>query len=149
MRIPLNWGTGIALVYTVFATATAGFVTFALGRPVELVSADYYEQSLRQDKRIAAERGAADLGPVLTVDESATPSATISLPAAQVPDARGTVTLYRPSDSRADQVVLLQPGVNGVQRLPLDRLAAGRWLVQLRWSSGGRDYYFERAVHLR
>ena len=149
MRISFNWGTGIALVYTAFATATTGFVTFAMGRPVQLVSADYYEQSLQQDSRIAAERSAAELGPVLTVDETTAPAAIVALPAAHLRDARGTVTLYRPADSRADQVVALQPGADGVQRLALDRLAAGRWVVQLRWTAAGREYYVERGVYLR
>ena len=149
MRISFNWGTGIALVYTTFATATAGFVTFAMGRPVELVSADYYEQSLQQDARIAAERSAADLGPVLTVDETAAAAAIVALPAAHLRDAHGTVTLYRPSNAGADQVLALQPGADGVQRVALDRLAAGRWVVQLHWTAAGREYYVERGVHVR
>jgi nitrogen fixation protein FixH len=149
MRIPLNWGSGIALVYTAFAAATTGFVTFAMGRPVELVSTDYYEQSLRQDDRIAAERNAVDIGAVLSVDESDARVAIIALPPAQARAARGTVTLYRPADSHADQVLLLQPGADGVQHVPLDRLAAGRWIVQVRWSSAGRDYYVERGVYVR
>ena len=56
MRITFNWGTGIAAVYTVFALATTGFVTFAMSQRVDLVSSDYYAQSLRQDQRIAAEQ---------------------------------------------------------------------------------------------
>ena len=41
MRITFNWGTGIAAVYTVFALATTGFVTFAMSQRVDLVSSDY------------------------------------------------------------------------------------------------------------
>jgi nitrogen fixation protein FixH len=148
MRIRLNWGTGIAMVYTAFAAATTGFVTFAMGRPVELVSADYYQQSLEQDGRIAAEKNAVGLGAVLSVDES-NAHATLTLPPPQAHDARGTVTLYRPSDSRADQVMPLQIGADGVHRVPLDGLTAGRWIVQVRWSSAGRHYYAERAVYVR
>ena len=148
MRIRLNWGTGIALVYTAFAAATTGFVAFAMGRPVELVSADYYQQSLEQDSRIAAEKNAADLGVVLAVDESDA-HATVTLPPSQARDARGTVTLYRPSDSHADRVLPLRLGADGTQRVPLDRLASGRWVVQVRWSSAGRDYYVEGGVHVR
>jgi nitrogen fixation protein FixH len=149
VRIRFNWGTGIAMVYTAFAAATTGFVTFAMGRPVELVSADYYEQSLKQDGRIAAERNAADVGTTISIDDSNARVATIAFPPSQVRGAQGTVTLYRPSDSRADRTLPLQLGADGVQHVPLDRLAAGRWVVQVRWSSAGRDYYVERGVYLR
>lgn len=47
MTIRLHWGTGIALAYTTFALATIGFVVFAMQRPVDLVSADYYADALR------------------------------------------------------------------------------------------------------
>jgi nitrogen fixation protein FixH len=149
MRIRFNWGTGIAMVYTAFAVATTGFVTFAMGRPVELVSADYYEQSLKQDGRIAAERNAAEIGTAISIDEPGVRVATIAFPPTQARDAQGTVTLYRPSDSRADRTLPLQLGIDGVQRVSLDRLASGRWVVQVRWSSAGRDYYVERGVYLR
>ena len=63
MRITFNWGTGIALVYIAFAVATTGFVTFAMNRSVDLVSADYYAQSLQQDQQMDAEQNALMLRP--------------------------------------------------------------------------------------
>ena len=36
-----------------------GFVVFAMNRPADLVSADYYERSLQQDARIAATENAS------------------------------------------------------------------------------------------
>ena len=33
-----NWGVGLATVYAIFAGATVGFVAFAMGQPVDLVS---------------------------------------------------------------------------------------------------------------
>ena len=144
-----NWGTGIALVYTAFAAATTGVVTFAMRRPVDLVSGDYYEQSLRQDDRIAAENNARELGVVVSVDERSPEVAVILMPARAAREAHGTVTLYRPSNSRADQETPLQLDARGEQRVPLDRLTPGRWVVQVRWSAAGRDYYVERGIHVR
>ena len=66
-----NWGTGIALVYTAFALATSAFVAFAIERHVDLVSPDYYARSLQLDRRMAAERGAAELGDRLIVGQTA------------------------------------------------------------------------------
>ena len=59
-KLRLTWASGIAIAYAAFAAATLVFVGFALGRPVDLVSIDYYAQSLREDERITAERNARD-----------------------------------------------------------------------------------------
>ena len=40
MTLRLTWGTGIGLAYVAFATATTGFVVFAIGREF------YLERSL-------------------------------------------------------------------------------------------------------
>ncbi len=146
MRITLNWGTGIALVYTAFAAATTGFVTFAMSRSVDLVSADYYAQSLQQDQRMDAERNTAALASPPEVVQSGARALVLSLPSAHAASATGTVTLYRPSDASADRVLPLAVDADGRQQIALDGLARGRWLLQVRWSAGGRDYYFEEPV---
>jgi hypothetical protein len=143
MRVTFNWGTGIALVYTAFAAATTGFVAFAMSRPVDLVSGDYYEQALRLDQRMEAERHASALTPPPSIGLSAPRALVISLPAAHAATATGTVTFYRPSDARADQVEPLGLDRAGRQEVALGNLAAGRWIVKLQWTAGGRNYYVE------
>src|SRR3954471_7249234 len=61
MKLHVNWGTGVAVVYTAFAVATSAFVVFALRRPVDLTAADYYAQSLREDQQMEAVRHTSDL----------------------------------------------------------------------------------------
>jgi nitrogen fixation protein FixH len=145
-RIPFNWGTAITLVYTCFAAATTGFVAFAMSRPVELVTPEYYAESLRQNERMQAERNAQALRPGAAVAQSAGRLVAVSLPIDHARNARGTVTLYRPSDSTADRLFQLAVDSNGRQYLSLDGLATGRWIVQVRWSDGDRDYYVEQPV---
>jgi hypothetical protein len=147
MRITFNWGTGIAAVYTTFALATTGFVTFAMSQRVDLVSSDYYAQSLRQDQRIAAERHARSLDPQPSVVLTGSGHAMLSLPPDQA-GAAGVITWYRPADPRADRTTALALDRAGRQQLPLSGLMPGRWIVQVRWAAGGRDYYFEQAVLL-
>lgn len=146
MRITFNWGTGVALVYTGFALATVGFVTFAMGRSVDLVSADYYAQSLQQDRKMEAERNALMLRPAPSVAQPNGRTAVLSLPPDHAASARGRVTLYRASDASADFTLPLALDVHGRQHVSLDRLVAGHWILKVHWSSGSRDYYFERPV---
>ena len=145
MHIRISWGTGIAVVYSVFATATVAFVVFAMGRPVHLVSRDYYQQALQQDERMTATRNAEALGDsVSVVHDSQT--AVLTLPRDQARAAEGTLTLYRPSDARADRQQPLKLAADGRQTIALTDLAPGRWVLQARWSAQGRDYYVERAL---
>ena len=148
MRITFNWGTGIAAVYIVFALATTGFVTFAMSQRVDLVSSDYYAQSLRQDQRIAAEQNARSLEPPPSVVLTGSGQAMLSLPLDQAGRAAGTITWYRPADPRADRTTALAIDRAGRQQLPLSGLVAGQWIVQVRWTARGRDYYYERLVLL-
>jgi hypothetical protein len=59
------------------------------------------------------------------------------------------VTLYRASDVAADRTSELKVSVEGTQDISTDNLARGLWLVKLRWSAEGREYYFEQPVMLR
>ena len=145
-----NWGSGIALTYAVFALGTAGFVVFAMRQPVELVSADYYSQSQQYDRRIEARTNAERLGSQFGCAESADGKAVVlSLPAAQRATAHGTVTLYRPSDVRADRVIPLSLDNRGVQEIGLTGLAAGFWRMRVAWTANGQPFYYERPVEVR
>lgn len=140
----IHWGTAIAAVYTLFAVSTTGFVTFAMRRPVDLVRPDYYAESLRQDERMRAIANAADLDPAAIVGQ-ADRSIEIALPP-QPRAMRGTITLYRPSDSKADRRVQLALDGDGRQRVGMQDAAAGLWIVQLAWTAAGREFYVERPI---
>jgi hypothetical protein len=147
MRI--NWGVGIAATYILFATATGGFVAFAMNRPVSLVSPDYYADSLREDQHLAATRNAQALGSALAVKTDGRDRIHVFVPPADAPRIRGTVTLYRAADAAADRTFPLQPDSKGEQDVHVSGVARGLWLVQLRWSVEAVDYYFEQAVILK
>jgi hypothetical protein len=148
MTIRFNWGTGIALTYTAFALATSTFVVFATDRRVDLVSPDYYAQSLQLDRRMAAERNAAALGAALSIAHN-DGALRVTLPQDQAGQAAGTITLYRASNAKDDRQFPLAIDGGGRQEVPLGGLAAGRWSVQLQWTAEGREYYLQRDVTVR
>src|SRR5581483_9870995 len=115
------WGYGIAAVYSIFALATLGVVAFSLTQKVEQVTCQ-----LTTDGRFIEAR----------------------FPAA-LTDVRGTLTLYRPSDSSLDREVTLAPDAGGRQLIPADKLAKGYWRAKLHWQSGGRGYYNEYSLTVR
>ncbi len=145
----MNWGTGMATAYLTFAAATTGFVAFAMSRPVLLVSPDYYADSLREDEHLAARRNAMALGSAVGVTTNGRDRVHVAIPVSQTSGMKGSVTLYRASDPAADRTIPLDLDAAGGQDLHVGALRRGAWVVQLRWSSGGRDYYIEKAVVLR
>jgi nitrogen fixation protein FixH len=149
MKIRFNWGVGVAMAYTVFAAGTLGLVVYALERPVDLVTPDYYEQSLRQDDRMAAVERVDAMGARFSAD--VTPdgrSIAVTVPPPARAGATGTITMYRPADAAADRTVPLRFDADGVARIPVDRLALGHWVLKVDWRSNGLSYYYERPVQL-
>jgi hypothetical protein len=147
MKIHIHWGLGIGVVYGLFAIATTGFVMFAMTKPVELVSNDYYSRSLAYDQRLAAMHHARELGDALRVFHVGDDEALIVvLPREQASSASGTLTLYRPSKVAADHVVALAIDHAGLQHLSLRGLAAGHWVLKMDWEAQGIRYYREENV---
>jgi hypothetical protein len=145
----LNWGTGVAATYIAFAAATSGFVVFAMNRPVSLVSPDYYADSLREDQQLAAIHNTQALETSPAVQWNRHDDIAVSIPIAHASVARGSITFYRASDVSADRTFDLKPNARGEQDVPVRDLARGLWVVKLRWSAEGRDYYYEQPLMLR
>ena len=104
MNMKLNWGAGVTAVYALFAIATTLFVVFAARQPVDLVSADYYAQGLRQDQRAQALENVRDLGTRVRVTRTGEERVSIEIPPEQAASARGQITLYRASDARSTRI---------------------------------------------
>ena len=147
MRLRMHWGVAVALFYTAFALSTVGFVVYAMSRDVDLVSDDYYSRALAHDGRVQAIANADALGAAVGASVVAD-HVRVRVPPAMASLVRGTVTLYRPADARADRTVALVPTADGTQAIPTAGLASGRWRLQMEWSADGHDYYAERDVRM-
>jgi len=147
MNLRWNWGHSVAAVYTLFAAATLGFVVYAMNQRVDLVGPDYYERAIALDARRAAEANARSLGMDFAISEQPDGRAVaIQWPQAATVGAAGTVTLYRAADATADRQTAMAPDAQGTQTVSLHGLAAGRWMVQVEWTAGGRAFYAEREI---
>jgi hypothetical protein len=149
-RPRIHWGIAVAIAYTVFASATAGFVAFAMSHPVQLVSGDYYERALTHDAHVAAIARTQALGPRFAIEVTAGGDALIvTVPAEAAAGAHGRVSLYRPADAGADRAVALHLDARGRQQVSLVGLAAGHWRARVEWTALGKAYFAEHVVALR
>jgi len=147
MSFRVSWGTGIALTYAVFALATSGFVAFAMGRRVDLVSTDYYERSLELERRLNAKRNALELGDAVALEQKPSMLA-ITFGMGEARSATGRIVFYRSSDAHADREVPLALDAAGRQVVPLNGMKSGNWSLQIEWRLRDRDYYVERQLTL-
>jgi nitrogen fixation protein FixH len=144
----LHWGAGITLVYATFATGTLGFVMFAMRQQVDLVSADYYPQSLAHDARMEATARADALGQTFSVEaEPEAGTRAIAWPQGMRVET-GQITLYRASDARSDRSVPVAPDSRGRQVVAVRGIERGAWTVRVDWTAGGKSYFAERRIML-
>ena len=145
----LHWGVGIAATYLVFASATAGFVAFAMQQRVDLVRPDYYAQSLVLDAQRRAEARTAALGSRFRVDvDDRGRTIAVAWPREHAGRVRGSAWLYRPSDSAMDRHVAIAPDAQGRQAFRVDG-STGRWVLRLDWTVDGVAYRAERDLVAR
>lgn len=140
-----HWGWRIAIVYTIFATATLGFVFFALTQEVDLVREDYYQYSLDHDQRMQARAAAtAEAEAVIEYQDG---NIHVHLPAAHH-QASGTVALYRPAVTSDDRSLPLVLSEGSVMSIPTADMAQGKWVVTVTWSHNGTQYEMERPIEV-
>jgi hypothetical protein len=58
------------------------------------------------------------------------------------------IEFYRPSSPALDRAFPLAPGADASQAVDVSKLATGLWVVRVKWSAGGQDYFLEQKITL-
>jgi nitrogen fixation protein FixH len=140
-----NWGTGIAIVYAAFAITMVGAVVASRKYDPGLVQKDYYALDLNYQDRMERKQNTASLSvkPSLIRGDD---GISFRFPA-EMTDARGTAKFYRPSTIKDDFTIPVNPQDSTI--IATDKLASGRWNVELNWESNQKKYYWETAITLQ
>ena len=110
-----------------------------------LVTHSYYEESLDYDKVQTMKSNYSMLdveAQVTVIQEEAL--LTVQLPEGFEEGSKGTVHMYCPTDSDADQRFELQQPFS----ISTGDLKTGKWKVIVDWEKDGKTYLFERSVFL-
>lgn len=147
MRFARNpWPLGIVVFFLLFFAGVAAVIVISLRQSDTLVSDNYYEQELKFQDQINAAARAKAAGAAMRLEAG---RLAVTIPAEQVKqNLSGQITLYRPSSPELDREIKFQPDEQGGQMVDLSVLAAGPWLVRVRWNAAGRDYYLEQKILL-
>lgn len=141
----MDWGKGILLTIIAFVGFILTLVIISVRQDdIHLVTENYYEKELKYQEHIDRETSAARLEREVLVFDVQGKAIVLDLPVG----AKGSLKLFRPSDERLDQELLLDILELGETRVSLDQLRAGYWKVQLTWTEDGQDFYQEKKITL-
>ncbi|SEG39830.1 FixH family protein [Algoriphagus boritolerans] len=139
----MDWGKGILLTIIAFVGFILTLVVISVRQDdIHLVTENYYEKEIKYQEHINRETSAAGLDREVLVYDSETKSVILDLPVG----AKGSLQLFRPSDARLDQDLLLEILKEGKTTVPLEKLKSGYWKVQLTWTENGVDFYQEKKI---
>lgn len=143
----MNFGGKIVILYLSFVALILTLVFNCYSMDVDLVSKDYYAQELDFQQRINATNNEKSLNAsishtvndksvVLTIDSTLLSN-----------DFKGTVTFFRPSDSKKD-VSFAMNFVNNQQIIDAKDLIHGAYKLQLSWTSNQKNYFKEEVIFI-
>ena len=141
-----NWGTSIAIIYSLFAATMVGFVIKSKSIDHALVVDDYYAKDLAyqsQYDKLTNSRALANDLKISTLAEGVQ----FQFPK-ELQQVSGEVLFYRTDDKAKDFTLKIAPDTQGQQLVPTDQLTPGRWTVKVDWQASGKPFYKEQDVFL-
>ncbi len=143
-----NWGTGIALVYTVFALSMIALVVSSFGKKLDLDSKDYYAQELVFQNQIDKSNRARALASSVKW-EVKKEKIIISYPQQFIgSELRGDVILFKPSDNNADVNFQIKTDEQLKQEISTSTLSKGMYKIRIDWAIGKETYFNEGAIDI-
>ncbi len=139
-----NWGYGIATLYLGFVVMMLCLVVMSMGKRVDLVTDQYYEEELKFSDKMEKKKRARALAE--QVDWSVSDhEVAIRFPESITGTPSGKISFYCPSNSDNDRSFAITSGEHSMV-IPVSQLPAGRYQMQIDWASGGQTYWDEGVV---
>lgn len=149
MKIKWNWGTKLFLWTVLFMLVLMTFVFLSTRQKFFLVEKDYYPKGLEYQQKIDKMNNTSQLEEKIVVDNEDT-FILLTFPGIMQPDIiKGEIVFYRPSNGDRDFGVVIAPDSSSHQRIPMDDLISGKYIVQFDYSYKGVDYYQEETLFVK
>lgn len=139
----MSWGNKLLLVFIAFGGLMFFMVYNSMNTHFDLVTKEYYKEELAYQGIIDGRDNARKLNGKLSLTEQDS-HLVLQLPEEVTPDSvSGKIWFYCVTDASKDLFVDLQPGDDGIQRIPINALKADKYTVKVEWNQGGTKYYSE------
>ncbi|MEO8148218.1 MAG: FixH family protein [Bacteroidia bacterium] len=137
----LNWGSGIAIVYTLFAAGMILFAVIASRQNFDLVTDNYYEEAVNYQKKIDAGNNAVNSESKLSITYLKTGNAIEISTDGKIKSTIGMLSFYKPDKASDDFKLNFSTDDSGKQLIPLKKLAHGYWKINASWNLNGKDCF--------
>jgi len=140
-----NWGTKLAIIFTVFASFLLFLVYKCVNTKYELVSKEYYKDELRYQDKIDGQAN-SNLVSDVKVDQNSS-ILTISFPKEQKgKKADGELWFYCQTNEDKDRKIPVLIDTAGQQSIDKNTLAKGNFKLKITWTISNKKYYSEKDV---
>jgi nitrogen fixation protein FixH len=143
-----NWGTGIALFFSLFVVTLLYFVYRSTLLDNSLVSDAYYAEDLKYQERFDKMSNAQGLKEDLKILNFAADSQVELLFPTEFAKVQGEIYFFCPSDQGSDFKLNIAPNQENRQLISTSGLKTGKWRVKVDWSDGIKSYYKEEIIKI-
>ncbi len=141
-----NWGTGIALFYSVFVLVLVWQVIKSTQYDHSLVSDHYYQDDINYQKHYNKLINSQELNEPLQIAKTEQGSFVELKFPAELADVKGNIHFFCPSDSKQDFKLPVNTSGTNKQFVPISGLKKGLWKVKVNFEAGGKKFYEEETV---
>jgi nitrogen fixation protein FixH len=143
----LNWGTGIAIFYSLFVLVMVFMVIKSAQNQSHLVQENYYRKDLNYESFRQKRENAQNMAEQVTIQYLSNQSQIRLQFPSDMATASGEIAMYRPSNKFLDKKLKLVLDKNGQMLIPVTKeMAKGLWKIQLDWENENRLYYCEENI---
>jgi nitrogen fixation protein FixH len=144
----LNWGTSIAIFYSLFVVVMIIMVVRASQNSVQLVQDNYYDKDLNYEAFRKSRENTANLKEQIEISHQAgTAHVTIGFPK-DISGINGSITMYRPSNRFQDKKYTIKLNEENSMMIPLEGLSKGLWKILIDWKADNKSFYQEEDLIL-
>ena len=144
----INWGSGIAIFYTLFVITMVYAVVRSTQFDNSLVSDQYYADDLKYQERFDKLSNAQGLKQDLEIQTAESGTQVELFFPENLEHVHGEIHFFCPSDQGSDFKVNVAPNLKHRQVISTTGLKTGMWRVKVDWSDGSKAYYKEEVIQL-
>jgi len=142
----MNWGKWIFLSFVLFAVFIGTLVSICVRQDISLVSKTYYQDELNYQSELERKQNTESLSQkpeIKFVDDDAVQ---VRFAGFNQPES-GELTLYSPSDIRADRTFSFSATQGPQQTFALGEMKKGLYKAKMTWTASGKSFYFEQTIY--
>ncbi len=142
----MNWGLKITLLYLGFVGMILTFVVKASMQEFHMVTDDYYQEELVYEDQIQKIKLTKELSADISISYKKSSDKLVLTFPKVFEEIRGTILLYRPSDSDLDQTFEIDVNEEGIQEIDSHSIQSGMWRIKIDWVGDQHEFYQEKVI---